>query len=60
MKNDLYEDLSGKCVALHLLIPHKARVIIIMEKMGGGESILTVRVLKIMKVHMKDFYTYTG
>jgi len=44
---------------LHLLIPYKARVIIIMEKMRGGESILTITILKIMKVYMKDFYTYT-
>ena len=57
MKIDLFEDLSEKCVALHLLISHKARVIIIVEKMRGGGSILTVRMLKIMKVQMKNFYT---
>ena len=58
MKNDLCEDLNGKCVTLHVLIPHKAQVIIIVEKTRGGESTLTFRVLKIMKVKMKDFYTY--
>jgi len=50
MKNNLWEDLRGKCIVLHFLIPQQARIILIMEKMRNSESILTVKVLKIMKV----------